>query len=161
MSTFFLGNVPLSRGYRRSQRQLQPLAPRKESDRPRERPTFALLLFSRWDDYIQSFLAEIGWLAELAPVQDFNSFSIMFYYIISSIYQIIGDLFGPISIFGLFHSVIGSFANIWEFSGCLLLCNTMLLSHTNSKKFPLSCPKLVAFLPFFLEPRWHGLKSWV
>ena len=50
---FFLGNVPLSRGYRRSQRQLQPLAPRKESDRPRERPTFALLLFSRWVDYIR------------------------------------------------------------------------------------------------------------
>ena len=35
------------------------------------------------------------------PVQDFNSFSIMFYYIISTTYQKIGDLFCPIHISGL------------------------------------------------------------
>jgi len=40
-------------------------------------------------------------------VQDFNSFSIMFYYIISSTtYQKIGDLFCPVHISGLSHSVV-------------------------------------------------------
>ena len=51
------------------------------------------------------FWAEIGWLAKMAmpcpvksalkrkPVQDFDSFSIIFYYIISTSYQEIGDLF--------------------------------------------------------------------
>ena len=39
------------------------------------------------------------------PVQDFNSFSIMFYNIISTTYQKIGDLFCPANISGLSHSV--------------------------------------------------------
>ena len=38
-------------------------------------------------------------------MQDFNSFSIMFYYIISTTYQKIGDLFCPVHISGLSHSV--------------------------------------------------------
>ena len=38
-------------------------------------------------------------------VQDFNSFSIMFYYIISTTCLKIGDLFCPIHIYGLSHSV--------------------------------------------------------
>ena len=38
-------------------------------------------------------------------MQDFNSFSIMFYYIISATYQKIGDLFCPVHISGLSHSV--------------------------------------------------------
>ena len=40
------------------------------------------------------------------PVQDINSFSIMFYYIISPTYQKIGDLFCPVHISGLSHSVL-------------------------------------------------------
>ena len=40
------------------------------------------------------------------PVQDFNSFSMMFYYIITTTYQKIGDLFCPVPISGLSHSVI-------------------------------------------------------
>ena len=39
------------------------------------------------------------------PVQDINCFSIMFYYIISPTYQKIGDLFCPVHISGLSHSV--------------------------------------------------------
>ena len=39
------------------------------------------------------------------PVQYFNSFSIMFYYIFSTTYQKIGDLFCPVHISGLSHSV--------------------------------------------------------
>ena len=39
------------------------------------------------------------------PVQDFNSFPIMFYYIISTTYQKIGDLFCPVHNSGLSHSV--------------------------------------------------------
>ena len=38
-------------------------------------------------------------------MQDFNSFSLMFYYIISTTYQKIGDLFCPVHISGLSHSV--------------------------------------------------------
>ena len=41
------------------------------------------------------------------PVQDFNSFSIMFYYIFSTTYQRIGDLFWPVHIYALSHSVPG------------------------------------------------------
>ena len=40
------------------------------------------------------------------PVQDFNYFLIMFYYIISTTYQKIGDLFSPVDISGFSHSVI-------------------------------------------------------
>ena len=39
------------------------------------------------------------------PVQDFNSFSIMFYYIISTTYKKIGNLFCSVHISGLSHSV--------------------------------------------------------
>ena len=39
------------------------------------------------------------------PVQDFNSSSIIFYYIISTTYQKIGDLFCSVHISGLSHSV--------------------------------------------------------
>ena len=39
------------------------------------------------------------------PVQDINSFSIMFYYIISPTYQKIGDLFCPAHISGLSNNV--------------------------------------------------------
>ena len=39
-------------------------------------------------------------------MQDFNSFSIMFYYIISTEYHKIGDLFCLVHISGLSHSVI-------------------------------------------------------
>ena len=39
------------------------------------------------------------------PVQDFNFFSIKFYYIISTTCQKIGDLFCSVHIFGLSHSV--------------------------------------------------------
>ena len=35
------------------------------------------------------------------PLQDFNYFSIMFYYVISTTYQKIGDLFCPVHISGL------------------------------------------------------------
>ena len=37
------------------------------------------------------------------PMQDFNSFSIMFYYIITTTYQKVGDLFCPVHISGLSH----------------------------------------------------------
>ena len=40
------------------------------------------------------------------PVQDNYKFSIMFYYIISTTYQKIGDLFCSLHISGLSHSVI-------------------------------------------------------
>ena len=39
------------------------------------------------------------------PMQDFNSFFIMFYCNISPVYQKIGDLFCPVHISGLSHSV--------------------------------------------------------
>ena len=38
-------------------------------------------------------------------MQDFNSFSITFNYIISTTYQKIGDLFCPVHIYGLLHDV--------------------------------------------------------
>jgi hypothetical protein len=38
-------------------------------------------------------------------VQDFNSFSMIFYCIISTTYQKIGDLFCPVHISGFSHSV--------------------------------------------------------
>ena len=51
-----------------------------------------------------------GWdghalLGQPSPVQDFNHFPIMFYCIISTTYQKIGDLFCPAHISGLSHSV--------------------------------------------------------
>ena len=45
-----------------------------------------------------------GWLLQ-NDLQDFNFFPIMFYYIISTTYQKIGDLFCPVHISGLSHSV--------------------------------------------------------
>ena len=53
----------------------------------------------------------LGWLCPVRPalkrmpVQDFNPFSIMFFHIISTTYQRIGDLFWPVYISGLSHSV--------------------------------------------------------
>ena len=43
------------------------------------------------------------------PMQDFNYFSIMFYYNISTTYQKIGDLFCLVHIYGLSHSVTWPF----------------------------------------------------
>ena len=40
-------------------------------------------------------------------MQDFNSFSKMFYYISGTTYQKIGDLFCPVNISVLLHSVVG------------------------------------------------------
>jgi hypothetical protein len=54
---------------------------------------------------------ELGWPCPVrsalkrTPMEDFNSFSIMFSYIISTTYQKIGDLFCPAHISGLSHSV--------------------------------------------------------
>ena len=42
-----------------------------------------------WPCPVRSFLKR-------TPMQDFNSFSLMFYYIISTTYQKIGDLFCPV-----------------------------------------------------------------
>ena len=60
---------------------------------------------------VPHFLADgFGWSYHVrsalrrTPVQDFNSFSIM-YYIISTTYKKIGDLFCPVHIPGLSHSV--------------------------------------------------------
>ena len=53
----------------------------------------------------------LNWLCPIrsvlkgTPVQNFNSFSIMFYYVIRTTYQKIGDLFCPVHISGLSHSV--------------------------------------------------------
>ena len=56
----------------------------------------------------------LGWpcpvrsaLLKRTPVQDFYSFSIMFYHIISTTYKKIGNLFCSVHISGLSHSVIG------------------------------------------------------
>ena len=61
---------------------------------------------------IPPFLADgLGWPCPVrsalkrTPVQDFNSFSIIFYCIISTTYQKIGDLFCPVHISGHSHSV--------------------------------------------------------
>ena len=57
----------------------------------------------------------VGWLCPVksalkrTPVHDFNSFSIIIYYIISTTYQKIGDLFCPVHISGLLHSVSSKF----------------------------------------------------
>ena len=48
----------------------------------------------------------VGSTLKTTLLQDFNSFSIVFYYIISTTYQKIGDLFCSVYIFGLSHSVI-------------------------------------------------------
>ena len=61
---------------------------------------------------IPPFLADgLGWPSPVrsalkrTPVQDFISFLIMLYNIISTTYQKIGDLFCPVHISGLSHSV--------------------------------------------------------
>ena len=67
----------------------------------------------------QSLPKRVGWPCSVrpalkrTPVQNLNSFSIMFYYIISTTYQKIWDLFCPVHIFGLSHSVstLGFFCN--------------------------------------------------
>ena len=46
-------------------------------------------------------------------MQDFNSFSIIFYYLISTTYQKIGDLFCPVHISGLSHSVVSRLLNFF------------------------------------------------
>ena len=63
-------------------------------------------------DIIPPFLADgLGWPCPVSsalkrsPVQDFNYFSIIFYCIISTTYQKIGDLFCPVHISGFSHSV--------------------------------------------------------
>ena len=48
----------------------------------------------------------LGQPPKRTPMQDFNSFSILFYYISSTTYQKIGDLFCPVHISGLSHSVL-------------------------------------------------------
>ena len=58
------------------------------------------------------------------PVEDFNSFSIMFYYIISTKYQKIGDLFCLAHIYGLSHSVIILLLNL---SDTIQLNRTMVI----------------------------------
>ena len=55
------------------------------------------------------------------PVQDFSSFSIIFYYIISTTYQKIGDLFCPVHIFRLFKNFIQIFEKIKTFELKMLL----------------------------------------
>ena len=78
---------------------------------------------------IQAHLPKrVGWPCPVrsalkrTPVQDFNYFSIMFYYIISTTYKKLGDLFCPIHISGLSHSVTGLspdfqlFMNGWHFN---------------------------------------------
>ena len=65
---------------------------------------------------IPPFLADgLGWLCPVKSalkrtlMQDLNSFSIMIYYIISTPYQKIGDLFCPVHISWLSHSVDTSY----------------------------------------------------
>ena len=53
-----------------------------------------------WPCYVRSDLKR-------TPLQDFNSFSIIFYYIISTTYQKIRDLFCSVHISGLSHIVDG------------------------------------------------------
>ena len=66
------------------------------------------LPFVYYDVYIVGGLRGLMqiFLPDMSAMQDFNSFSIMFYYIISTTYQKIGDLFCPVYISGLSHSVI-------------------------------------------------------
>ena len=58
------------------------------------------------------------------PVQDFNSFSIIFYCIISTTYQKIGDLFCPVHISGFSHSVTRYYFTVNKYipPGALLCC---------------------------------------
>ena len=74
------------------------------------------------------------------PAQDFNSFSIMFYHIISATYQKIGDLFCPVHISGLLHSVqqrvnfdhlltrAWTFILLDGFHNCILICSSFFWS---------------------------------
>ena len=65
-------------------------------------------------------------------VQDFNYFSIMFYYIISTIYQEIGDLFCHVHISGLSHSVskVGKRAAHARLNQALVLTESSLEKHS-------------------------------
>ena len=47
-------------------------------------------------NFWMGWLCPVGSALKRTPVQDYNSFSIMFYFIFSTIYKKIGDLFCPV-----------------------------------------------------------------
>ena len=64
-------------------------------------------------------------------MQDFNSFSILIYYIISTTYQKIRDLFCPAHISGLSHSVLDKIENV-EMKQFFKSINVALSEHQSS-----------------------------
>ena len=105
--------------------------------------------------------ALLGQPSKRTPVQDFNSFSIMFYYNISTTYQKIGDLFFPVHICGHSHIVNISICQTqvlkttvchdgpWTFTQWM----PNLLSHlfTNSSDTSNSMNYVITILRFFLQ----------
>ena len=98
------------------------------------------------------------------PVQDFNSFSIMFYYIISTTYQKIGDLFcldifldfrtvcATTLIYGRFH--VEQKENVGQRPSSLFLENTK-----GNMKVPQPYAFLLAFICYLVTR--HQCRSWV
>ena len=95
----------------------------------RARPSYPFWqLLVRWLCPVRSALKR-------TPVQDFNYFSMIFYYIISTTYKKIGDLFCPVHISGLSHSVSRGFlmelscyfTTLWHYS-CLVLAQCLSLN---------------------------------